>query len=223
MRRIPTLVTAMQRLGAPAQAAAATAQPPIREHREPSAMNHSERLSRAFGYAAHVHAGQLRKGTAVPYISHPLAVSALVLEYGGDEDQAIAALLHDVVEDGGHQHASQINQYFGERVLRMVLDCTDALDQGEPEWRARKQRYLAHLAEVGADSLLVNACDKLHNARCILHDLERFGPASLERFSGGREGVLWYYRSLGELFARREALPAAALGAVVAGIVGLAG
>lgn len=222
MRSIPQLVTAMQRLGSPLQADAQAGQPATGNRRGNPAMSNSDRLSRAFGYATHVHAGQLRKGTAVPYISHPLAVCALVLEYGGDEDQAIAALLHDVIEDDGARHASQINQYFGERVLRMVLDCTDALDQAELAWLPRKQRYLAHLAEVGADSLLVNACDKLHNARCILRDLEQSGVATLERFSGGRDGVLWYYRSLDELFTRRAALPAPALGGVVASIVGLA-
>lgn len=222
MRRIPPLVTAMQRLGSPSPADRAGDQPGSRRSGGRQALIDSERLCRAFGYAAQVHASQRRKGTTVPYIAHPLAVSALVLEYGGDEDQAIAALLHDVIEDDGARHASQINRYFGERVLRMVLDCTDALDQGEPEWRPRKQRYLAHLAEVGADSLLVNACDKLHNARCILADLQRCGPATLERFGGGRDGVLWYYRSLSELFVRRRMLPAAALGEVVAGIVELA-
>lgn len=220
MRKVPTLVAAMQRLGSPLQAG------PFgnRKKRGRHTMIGNERLSSAFGYAARVHAGQLRKGSAVPYISHPMAVSALVLEYGGDEDQVIAALLHDVVEDGGAEHASQINQYFGERVLRMVLDCTDAIgQQPKPEWRPRKQRYLEHLAEIAADSLLVNACDKLHNARCILRDLEQHGAKVFNRFGAGRDGVLWYYRSLSELFDRRQALPAQALGAVVAGIEGLAG
>ena len=223
MRRIPALVTAMQRLGAPA--AAIPPDPPARRQKKRARlpMSGNERFAQALAYAAQVHAGQLRKGTAVPYIAHPLAVSALVLEHGGDEDQAIAALLHDVIEDGGIRHASPINQHFGERVLRMVLDCTDALGEARPEWALRKRRYLEHLDEVAADSLLVNACDKLHNARCILRDLEQDGAATLERFSGGREQLLWYYRSLSELFVRREALPAAALGAVVAGIEALAG
>lgn len=224
MRRIPTLVAAMQRLGTPPEA---TRSPPHssrkQKNRDNPSMISSERFSSALGYAARVHAAQLRKGSAVPYISHPLAVSALVLEYGGDEDQAIAALLHDVIEDGGVEHASPINQYFGERVLRMVLDCTDALGAQKPEWLPRKQRYLEHLAGVAPDSLLVNACDKLHNARCILRDLQLCGSEAFERFSAGREQVLWYYRSLSELFSQREALPAAALREVVTGIEGLAG
>lgn len=220
MRKVPTLVVAMQRLGSPPQAGPSGS----KKKRGRQTMIGNERLSSAFGYAARVHAGQLRKGTEVPYISHPMAVSALVLEYGGDEDQVIAALLHDVVEDGGAQHASQINQYFGERVLRLVLDCTDAVDQQpKSEWLPRKQRYLEHLTEVAADSLLVNACDKLHNARCILRDLEQHGGKVFNRFGAGRDGVLWYYRSLSELFTRREALPAAALREVVAGIGRLAG
>lgn len=224
MRRIPTLVAAMQRLGTqPAESRSPSPSSRPQKNRDSASMISSERFASAFGYAARAHAAQLRKGSTVPYISHPLAVSALVLEYGGDEDQAIAALLHDVIEDGGAAHASPINQYFGERVLRIVLDCTDALGAQKPEWLPRKQRYLEHLAGVAPDSLLVNACDKLHNARCILRDLQQYGDAAFERFSAGREPVLWYYRKLSELFSRREALPAAALREVVAGIEALAG
>lgn len=223
MHRIPTLVTAMQRLGAPPEDLRPSSHPAGTEKKDGLSMIGSERFSSAFGCAARAHAEQLRMGSTVPYIAHPLAVCSLVLEYGGDEDQAIAALLHDVIEVGGVEYAVQISQCFGERVLRMVLDCTDAIGQSKPEWRPRKQRYLEHLAEVAADSLLVNACDKLHSARCILRDLQQCGVEAFTPFGAGREQVLWYYRSLNELFGRRQALPARALGEVVTGIERLAG
>lgn len=178
----------------------------------------SERLDAALAYARRAHAGQVRKGTAIPYLAHPMAVAALVLRFGGDEDQAIAALLHDVVEDckpfdDEVPHAQAIEREFGPRVATMVLACTDASagdKAGErakptPEakreaWYARKRAYLAHLPAAG-DGLLVSACDKLHNAGAIRADLAQLGGVLFDRFNAGREGTLWYYRQLATRFA----------------------
>lgn len=178
----------------------------------------SERLDAALAYARRAHAGQVRKGTTIPYIAHPMAVAALVLTRGGDEDQAIAALLHDVVEDckpfaDGVPHAQAIEREFGARVAAMVLACTDASvddkaaeraaespEQKRERWYQRKRAYLVHLPDAG-DALLVSACDKLHNARAIRIDLAQLGGALFERFNAGREGTLWYYRQLATTFA----------------------
>ena len=161
------------------------------------------RLGDATALAARIHAGQLRKGTTIPYVSHLLAVAAIVLEHGGDEDQACAALLHDAVEDGGAQWEPVIAEQFGPRVAAIVRACTDADTLPKPPWRARKEAYLAHLEHEGADALLVSAADKLHNARAIVADLETHGPAMFSRFNAGREGTLWYYAALSEVFSRR--------------------
>lgn len=178
----------------------------------------SERLDAALAYARRAHGEQLRKGTRIPYIAHPLVVAGLVLAHGGDEDQAIAALLHDVIEDcapfdDGVPHAEAIEREFGARVVAMVLACTDASagdksterghaspEQRLADWYARKRAYLAHLAGARPDALLVSACDKLHNARAIRIDLERIGGALFDRFNAGRAGTLWYYRELADRF-----------------------
>jgi (p)ppGpp synthase/HD superfamily hydrolase len=159
------------------------------------------RFEDALRYAAHLHARQKRKGTPIPYVAHLLAVAGLVLENGGDEDQAIAALLHDAVEDqGGIPTLQEIRKRFGERVAHIVDGCTDAYVHPKPPWRKRKEDYLAHLRLAEADVRLVSLADKLHNARSILRDLRRDGPQSLSRFNGGRLGTLWYYRSLVAIF-----------------------
>jgi GTP pyrophosphokinase len=151
---------------------------------------------------------QTRKGTAVPYISHLMSVSALVMENGGDEDQAIAGLLYDVLEDCGAEHEAIIRKRFGERVAKIVRDLTDgtpdADGQKEP-WRVRKERFLARHETMDADSLLVSLCDKLHNARSIGADL-RAGHDVFVRFNRdvGREGVLWYYDELVRIFRARR-------------------
>ncbi|MCW8087672.1 HD domain-containing protein [Sabulicella glaciei] len=159
-------------------------------------------LADAAALALRLHADQTRKGTEIPYIAHLLSVSALVLEHGGDEEQAIAGLLHDAIEDCGVQHEAAIEQQFGPRVAAIVRACTDAETLPKPPWRARKEAYLAHLAHADADSLLVSACDKLHNARAIVDDLHEHGPAMMSRFNAGLEGTLWYYRALAEVFDR---------------------
>jgi (p)ppGpp synthase/HD superfamily hydrolase len=157
---------------------------------------HSPRFELALAYAATVHAQQTRRGTSIPYVYHLLAVAALVGEHGGDEEQVIAALLHDAPEDqGGQPRLDDIEQAFGARVARIVRGCTDTLDEPKPPWRPRKEAYILHLAEVELDVLLVSAADKLHNARAIVTDLRRDGVQSLDKFNGGRDGTLWYYAS----------------------------
>lgn len=129
-----------------------------------------------------------------------------MLDYGGDEDQAIAGLLHDVIEDCGLEHADRLRALFGARVADIVLGCTDGApdEAGEKApWRDRKEAYLSHLADADLDTLLVSACDKLHNARSIVADVRAIGPDVFSRFKAGREGTLWYYGRLAEVFAER--------------------
>lgn len=161
------------------------------------------RLADAAAYTLAIHAAQTRKGTSTPYISHLLGVASLVLEHGGDEDQAIAGLLHDAIEDVGPEQEAIIATRFGARVARIVRACTDADTTPKPPWRARKEAYLAHLAEAPADVLLVSACDKLHNARAIVTDARSLGPAIFDRFNAGALGTVWYYQSLAGIFCDR--------------------
>ncbi len=160
----------------------------------------SSRFDRAFLYAAEKHAAQTRKKTDVPYISHLMSVAALVLEAGGDEDQAIAALLHDVVEDcGGVPVLAEVQRHFGDRVAKIVAGCTDAYTIPKPPWKQRKLDYLEILRRADDDIRLVSAADKLHNVRTILADYRTEGDAVWERFSGRRDGTLWYYRAVLEV------------------------
>jgi len=157
----------------------------------------SPHFTNAFDYAAQLHSKQLRKGSQVPYIAHLMSVAALVLENGGDEDQAIAALLHDAVEDqGGYDTLEEIRQKFGSRIAHIVDGCTDAYTIPKPPWRKRKEDYLTRLNNADADIQLVSLADKLHNARCLLADLQKDGESVWVRFFGGKEGTLWYYRQL---------------------------
>ena len=156
---------------------------------------HSPRYSEALQWAAELHGSQRRKGKEVPYISHLMAVSAMVWEDGGDEEQAIAALLHDAIEDAGVSQ-TQIGALFGERVGRIVADCTDtsgAVLPGEEKepWILRKTRYVEHLRSVQLDSLRVTAADKAHNARDMVLDARR-DSSSWERFNAGLAGTVWY-------------------------------
>lgn len=161
----------------------------------------TNRFEAALIYALHLHAEQKRKGTTIPYISHLLAVTALVLEDGGSEDEAIAALLHDAIEDqGGEPIRQEIRRRFGDRVLEIVNGCTDTDQTPKPPWLERKKQYLEHLRSAGPEILRVSAADKLHNARSLLSDLRRHGKAVWERFNGGRDGTLWYYRRLVQIF-----------------------
>lgn len=161
----------------------------------------SPRFEDALVYAARLHSRQRRKGTGIPYVSHLLGVASLVLENGGDEDGAIAALLHDAVEDqGGRPTLEEIRRRFGHRVASIVEGCTDTDVVPKPPWRQRKEAYIAHVRQASAEVRRVSAADKVHNARTILADLRRSGSAVWTRFTADREGVLWYYRSLTKAF-----------------------
>jgi (p)ppGpp synthase/HD superfamily hydrolase len=173
----------------------------------------TERFDRALLYATHVHGGQVRKGTSIPYVAHLLAVSATVLEYGGNENLAIAALLHDSVEDqGGKARLEDVRNRFGERVAHVVAACSDSLadtakGERKADWEKRKQAYIAHLDSADEGILRVSLADKVHNARAILRDLRKpeIGADVWSRFSQPRKKTLWYYRSLARKF--RERLP----------------
>ena len=161
------------------------------------------RFLRAFQFAAKKHAGQGRKTTSIPYLAHLMGVTSIVLEAGGDEDLAIAALLHDVVEDcGGAPMLKEVRRRFGKRVAGIVDGCTDAYGYPKPPWRERKEGYIAHLKEADQETRLVSAADKLNNARSILADYRELGEFVWERFNGGRDGTLWYYRTLRDEFLR---------------------
>ncbi|MSP25080.1 MAG: bifunctional (p)ppGpp synthetase/guanosine-3',5'-bis(diphosphate) 3'-pyrophosphohydrolase [Myxococcales bacterium] len=161
------------------------------------------RFAAALAFACRSHDGQFRKGSGAPYITHPLAVASLVGEYGGDEDQAIAGLCHDLMEDCGVTY-EQLSEAFGARVAGIVQACTDTVIVPKPAWRPRKEAHLAHIADEPADVKLVMAADKLHNATSILHDLHRptVGDLVWSRFSASRAEVLWYYRSLADALAQ---------------------
>jgi (p)ppGpp synthase/HD superfamily hydrolase len=164
------------------------------------------RFLKGFLFAAEKHAGQTRKTTTVPYIAHLMGVASLVLEFGGDEDMAIAALLHDVVEDcGGAPMLKEVRRRFGSRVAKIVEGCTDSDIDPKPPWRGRKETYLRHLKSADAETRLVSAADKLNNARSILSDYREVGESIWARFNGGREGTLWYYRALVQEFRRSKA------------------
>lgn len=162
-------------------------------------MTLSARFEEALTFAARLHKNQIRKGTAIPYISHLLAVASIALEHGASEDEAIAALLHDAAEDqGGKATLSEIRHRFGDSVAEIVEGCTDAWAIPKPSWRTRKEAYVAHLRDASASVRLVSAADKLHNAQTILRDYRVLSESLWKRFSGGRDGTLWYYRSLVE-------------------------
>ena len=164
-------------------------------------MNLSARFEEGLVYATRLHARQVRKGSGVPYVSHLLGVCALVLEFGGDEDQAIAALLHDAVEDqGGDATRQEIRRRFGERVAAIVDGCSDSDTMPKPPWKPRKEAYIAGLRKANADVRLVSAADKVHNARTLTADYRQQGENLWSRFRGGREGTLWYYRELVRTF-----------------------
>ncbi len=166
----------------------------------------SPRFDAALVYASQLHRDQLRKGTHIPYVSHLLAVTALVLEHGGTEDEAIAALLHDAVEDqGGSETREAIRERFGEDVAAIVDGCSDADTLPKPPWDERKKAYVGHVVIAPPSVRLVSAADKLHNARAILADYRQLGETLWDRFNGGRDGTLWYYRALADAFRSVEA------------------
>jgi (p)ppGpp synthase/HD superfamily hydrolase len=163
----------------------------------------SDRFGTALTWATELHREQPRKGTTIPYVSHLLAVVSLALEHGADEEEAIAALLHDAIEDRKATRR-EIDRRYGARVAGIVVACSDTDQAEKPAWRERKEAYLAHLADAPASALLVSACDKLHNARAILADYREIGDALWNRFNASREATLWYYRELVSVFTRRR-------------------
>jgi len=161
------------------------------------------RFEKAFLFALEKHRGQRRKASRIPYIAHLMGVASLVLEAGGDEDLAMAALLHDVVEDcGGKKMLEQVRRRFGNRVAGIVDGCTDAYLTPKPEWRERKENYLGRLRNEDHDTRLVSAADKLNNVRSILSDYREVKESIWSRINGGRDGTLWYYRTLRDEFLR---------------------
>ena len=168
----------------------------------------SSRFEEALIFATRLHARQVRKSSSVPYVSHLLIVAGMVLEQGGDEDAAIAALLHDAVEDqGGRPTLDEIRRRFGDRVAEIVEGCSDAFTFFKPPWRKRKEAYLAHLPQAPAAVRLVSAADKLHNARTTLADYRQSGEAIWQRFNGGRQGTLWFYRAMVEALQAGGSFP----------------
>ena len=169
-------------------------------------MQLSPKFEEALVYATRVHGGQLRKKTKIPYIGHLLGVTAIALEYGANETEAIGALLHDAVEDcGGPERQREIEDLFGQEVGAIVAGCTDSDQTPKPPWRERKEKYIAHLKSASASTRLVSASDKLHNATAILHNLREGGDDVWSRFKGGKEGTLWYYASLVDTFSTMPA------------------
>ncbi|MEE9599850.1 MAG: HD domain-containing protein [Anaerolineales bacterium] len=161
----------------------------------------TDRFEEALVFAFQLHKNQYRKQSRIPYISHLLAVTAIVLENGGSENQAIAALLHDAVEDqGGYDTLQEIKSRFGEEVEVIVEGCTDAYKKPKPDWKERKSAYLEKIEQAEYSVLLVSLADKVHNARSILKDLQSNEINIWDKFNGGKEGTLWYYQSLIEIF-----------------------
>lgn len=175
-----------------------------------------QRFDDAFALASELHRDQSRKGVPIPYVSHLMAVAGIVLEVNAYhpmdnlEDVAIGALLHDAIEDQGHKISlDDITQRFGETVRRIVLECSDTViteeDQEKPPWAKRKKAYLAKIAHKSRETLLVSTADKLHNSRCMMFDHDRMGDQIWDRFNAGKDGTVWYYKSLAKEF--RKAWP----------------
>jgi (p)ppGpp synthase/HD superfamily hydrolase len=164
-------------------------------------MKLSPRFEDALAHACKVHAGMMRKGTSIPYVSHVLGAASIALEHGATEDEAIGALLHDAAEDaGGAPVIDEIRTLFGSAAADIVAGCSDTFETPKPEWRKRKEDYIARLASASSSVRLVSASDKLHNVRAIISDYRQIGDTLWSRFNGGREGTLWYYRALADRF-----------------------
>jgi (p)ppGpp synthase/HD superfamily hydrolase len=162
----------------------------------------SDRIGLALQVAFDLHRDQYRKGSSIPYLSHLMGVAAVAMHFGATEDEAIAALLHDAIEDrGGPAARALLRQLFGKSVTTIVDECTDTDITPKPPWRTRKEAYIEHIRHASKSALLVSASDKLDNARDILVDYKRIGEKLWARFSGGRDGTLWYYRELVTAFS----------------------
>ncbi len=176
---------------------------------EARSTGYSKRFDEALVWASELHRRQTRKGKDVPYINHLMAVAAIIGTHGGDEDQVIAGLLHDAIEDcvgAVPGIVDQIRARFGDRVLAIVEGCTDSYEERKSDWRPRKEAYIANLRSLPDDSpiLLVSLADKVHNARSIVRDLDKVGQELWERFTATREESLWYYGSLAEIFGAKR-------------------
>ncbi len=159
------------------------------------------RFESALQYAARLHVTQTKKGTDTPYLAHLMAVTAIVLDDGGTEDEAIAALLHDAVEDqGGRERLDDIRARFGATVAHIVEGCTDSFTTPKPPWIERKRAYVEHARHLDRPTLRVSAADKAINATAILRDWHKVGDRVWSRFNASREDVLWYYGALVEAF-----------------------
>ncbi len=171
-------------------------------------MKLSRQFEKALIYATRIHGGQRRRKTRIPYIAHILGVAAIALEYGANETEAIAALLHDAVEDcGGARRLRDIERKFGKEVAKIVEGCTDTDQTPKPPWLERKLAYVAHVRHASMPTKLVSASDKLHNVRAILMDYRQEGEKFWSRFSGGKRGALWYYRTLVDAFRGKRIQP----------------
>lgn len=163
------------------------------------------RFEQALVYANRLHSQQFRKGGDIPYISHLLSVAALVLEDGGDEDEAIAALLHDAIEDqGGKATRKAIANMFGEKVTRIVDGCTESDTMPKPPWKERKQGYIDKLCHACPSVRRVSLADKLHNARSISQDLSIIGEKTWDKFTEGKPGTFWFYQTLLNIFLETD-------------------
>ena len=166
------------------------------------------KFKRAFAYAASIHGGKLRKKTRIPDLGHVLGVTAIALEYGADETEAIAALLHDAVEDaGGKKRLLDIQRKFGPKVAKIVEGCTDSLAERKPPWLERKKKYVAHVRSAPIPTKLVSAADKLQNVRSLLRNYHEEGDQLWRRYASGKEGALWYYRALVRAFTGKRIKP----------------
>ncbi|HEY4284503.1 MAG TPA: HD domain-containing protein [Chthoniobacterales bacterium] len=168
----------------------------------------SSKFDRALIYAAKLHRGKLRKKTKIPDIGHILGVTAIALEYGANETEAIAALLHDAVEDaGGRKRLNDIERKFGHAVTRIVDGCTDSVAEPKPSWSDRKKEYVAHVRGASMSTKLVSASDKLQNVRSLLRNYREEGEPLWRRYNCGKEGALWYYRALVKAFTGKRIKP----------------
>lgn len=165
----------------------------------------TDQFAKAMVYAERKHHTQVRKGGDIPYVGHLLSVAGLVINDNGSEAQAIAALLHDAVEDaGGPETLHEIRAEFGDEVARIVEECSDTDKEPKPPWRKRKQDYIDHLADVGDDTLLVSVADKLDNARSMLRDYHEHGPSLWQRFTvKNPDDHLWYFGGLLDAYRAR--------------------
>ena len=161
----------------------------------------TDRFEDALLYATRLHASQMRKRSDVPYIAHLLGVTSIVLEDGGTEDEAIAALLHDAVEDqGGMDTLEEIRSRFGAPVAEIVLAVSDSHSVPKPPWRQRKEAYISSIRDAAPSAIRVSLADKIYNARATLQDVRREGEAAWDKFNGGKDGTLWYYEQLIQAF-----------------------